>query len=158
MPVANVHIGLSDTELTVMTEAEVAWMRAKEGDTVVQRDGRHWWTTFPGFYQPIHLLARLKPAEIRRPALLWWGYRAALIEEDACSANGSLPVYLLSGIDQFTEGALARNRRSDLRRCRREVELCQLREPSLLMEQGYRVFMSAVGRLGYWRPMTEAAY
>jgi hypothetical protein len=87
-----------------------------------------------------------------------WGYRAALIEEDACSANGSLPVYLLTGIDQFTEGALARNRRSDLRRCRREVELCRLREPSLLMEQGYRVFMSAVGRLGYWRPLTEAAY
>jgi hypothetical protein len=73
MPVANVHIGLSDTELTVMTEAEVAWMRAKEGDTVVQRDGRHWWTTFPGFYQPIHLLARLRAAEIRRPALLCCG-------------------------------------------------------------------------------------
>jgi hypothetical protein len=67
MPVAEFHEGLPVTELTVMTKAELAWMRAEEGDTVVQRDGRHWHTTFPGFFQPIHLLARFRAAEIRRP-------------------------------------------------------------------------------------------
>jgi hypothetical protein len=158
MFVAKVHEGLPDTQLTVMTEADVAWMRAEEGDTVVQHDGRHWRTTFPGFYQPVHLLARLRAAEITRPALLCWGCRAALVEEDAHLANGSLPIYLMADLGHFGEGVLNRNRRSDLRRCRRQVELRRLRDASLLVEQGHAVFMSAVRRLGYWRPQTEDQY
>jgi len=158
MLVAKVHGGLPDTELTAMTEAELAAMRAEEGDTVVLHDGRPWRTTFPGFYQPVHLLARMRASEIKRPALLCWGYRAALVEEDAHLANGSLPIYLMADIGHFTEGALNRNRRSDLRRCRRQVELRRLRDPSLLIEQGHAVFMSAVRRLGYWRPQTEVEY
>jgi hypothetical protein len=145
-------------DLTVMTDAELAAMRADEGDTVVFHDGRPWRSTFAGFYQPIHLLARLHAAEVRRPTLFCWGYRAALVEEDAHLANGVLPLYLMADIGQFTEGVLSRNRKGDLRRCRREVELRRLREPSLLLEQGHAVFMSAVRRLGYWRPQTEVEY
>ena len=57
-----------DAALRVMSQAELAAMRASEGDAVVRSRGRHWRTSFPGFYQPIHLLARMRAAELRRPA------------------------------------------------------------------------------------------
>jgi hypothetical protein len=141
-----------------MTEAELASMRAAEGDTVVLHDGRYWRTSFPGFYQPVHLLARLSAAEVTRPTRLCWGCRAALTDEDAHLAGGSIPVYLLTDIGAFDEAVLSRNRRSDLRRCRRQVAFRRLEDPSLVIEQGHRVFMSAVRRLGHWRPMNEVDY
>lgn len=158
MLIGDVGEGPPKAGLAVMTEAELAAMRAQEGDTVVLHDGRHWRATFPGFYQPIHLAARLRAAEIRRPAILCWGYRAALLEEDAHLANGSLPLYLMADIGHFTAAALNRNRRGDLRRAQRQVEFRRLGEPSLLLEQGHAVFMSAVRRLGYWRSQTEVEY
>jgi len=158
MSAANVNEELPDTDLMVMTEAELASMRAEEGDTVVLHDGRYWRATFPGFYQPIHLLARIRAAEVTRPTPLCWGYRAALTDEDAHLAGGSIPVYVLNNIGTFTEDVLSRNRRSDLRRCRRHVEFRRLRDPSLVIEQGHGVFMSAVRRLGYWRPLNEVNY
>jgi hypothetical protein len=38
------------------------------------------------------------------------------------------------------------------------VEIRRLEDPTLLVEQGHDVFMSAVRRLGYWRPLSESAY
>lgn len=145
-------------DLTVMTEAELASMRTEEGNSVVFRNGRYWRAIFPGFYQPIHLLARLHVAEFKRPIGLCWGYRAALDEEAAHLANGSVPVYLWADVQQFTESLLNRNRKADLRKCRREVEIGRLRDPSIVIEQGYSVFMSAMRRVAYWRPRSEAYY
>lgn len=144
--------------LTVLTEAELAALRADDGARVARRDGRYWYEIFPGFYQPIHLLARMKAAEAQRPSRRCWGYRAALRDEDALVANGSVPVHLLTDVEHFTEGVLNRNRRRDLRRSRQEVELRRVREPTLLVEEGYRVFMSAMDRVAYWRPLTEVEY
>jgi hypothetical protein len=145
-------------DLTVMTEAEMASMQAEEGLRVVQRDGRYWCAIFPGFYQPVHLLARLRAAEIRRPTHLCWGYRAALSEEDVHLANGSIPVHLMTDIGQFTECALNESRRRDLRKCRRDVQLRRVHDPSLLVDQGYGVFVSAQRRVPYWPDLTEDAY
>lgn len=146
------------TDLVVLTEDQLAMMRTDEGDRVIRHAGRHWRATSPGFFQPIHLLAKMQAAEVTRPALLCWGYRAALAEEDAHLARNSMPLYLIEDAATFGDDSLSRNRRSDLRRCRRVVEFRALRDPSLLVEQGYRVFMSAVRRLGYWRPLTEHEY
>ena len=158
MAVVRIPGGLPDTKLTVMTEAELASMHAEEGEAVVPHEGRYWHATFPGLYQPIPLLARLRAAEATRPTRLCWGYRAALTDADAQLANGSIPVYLLTDVSAFTEATLSRNRRSDLRRCRHHVEFRRLQDPSLLVEQGHRVFMSAVRRLGHWQPLTEIDY
>lgn len=143
--------------MSVMTEAELAAMRAAEGDAFVLRQGCHWRSAYPGFYQPIHLMARARDAELRPPVRLCWGFRAALREEHAHLANASVPVHLLT-VERFDEALLSRNRRSDLRKCRRHVEFRRLRAPALVLEQGYEVFMSAVRRLGYWRPLSELAY
>jgi hypothetical protein len=147
-----------EPELTVMTESDLAAMRREEGGTVALRDGRYWRSIYPGFYQPIHLLARLCADQVDRPARLCWGYRAALVEDEAHLANGSIPVHLMPQAGSFTERMLDRNRRRDLRTCRRMVELRRLRDPSLLVEQGYEVFMSAERRVAYWKPLTAIEY
>jgi hypothetical protein len=159
MSTANGQGGLLGPELTVMTEAELASMRADDGMTVVQRGGRYWESISPGFYQPVHLLARFRPVEVKRPALLCWGYRAALHEDDAKLANGSVPVHLMTDVKQFTEAALDESRRRDLRKCRRLVEFRRVSDPGLFAEQGYEVFMSAQRRVDfYWPRLTEAEY
>jgi hypothetical protein len=147
-----------DSALTVMSEAELSAMRAAEGDVVVRGPGGHWRASPFGFYQPIHLLAGMRAAEVRRPARLCWGFRAALSAEDAHLANASIPLHLLSDVSRFDERVLSRNRRSDLRRCRRQVEFRRLTAPGLLLEQGHDVFLSAVRRLGHWRPLSGPEY
>ena len=158
MPVATAAGGLPDPELTVLTEAEFASMREEEGARVVQHDGRYWEVVFPGFYQPIHWLARFKAAAVRRPAIFCWGYRAALDDQDAHLANGSIPVHLLTHVEQFTESGLIESRRRDLRKCRREVEFRRVQDPSLLLEQGWGVFRSAQLRVPHGRPLTREDY
>ena len=142
-----------------MTEADLASMRADDGMTVVERGGRYWEAIFPGFYQPVHLLARFRAGELKRPSLLCWGYRAALCEDDAKLANGSVPVHLMADVKGFTESALDESRARDLRKCRRSVELRRVRDPGPFLEEGYGVFMSAQRRVDYyWPHLTEGEY
>jgi hypothetical protein len=154
---AETAVGRDAPQLVVLTEAECASMMEEEGARIVERDGRYW-EIDRGFCQPIHLLARFRGAEIRRPSRLCWGYRAALAEEDAHLANGSIPLHLLANARQFTEGRLVRLRRRDLRKCRDEVEFRRLRDPSLLLEQGWGVFSSAQLRAPFGRPLTREGY
>lgn len=158
MPVEKVAGDLPDLELTVLTEAEFASMRQEEGAAVVERGGRYWEIPFPGFYQPIHWLARFRAADVGRPAVFGWGYRAALTDEDARLANGSIPLHLLTNVEHFTESGLNESRRRDLRRCRRQVEFRRVCDPSLLLEQGYGVFSSAQLRVPFGRPLTREEY
>jgi hypothetical protein len=158
MAAAGLEADPADAPITAMSECELAAMRAQEGETVVAGRGGHWRSTYPGFYQPIHLMARMRAVAVGRPPRACWGFRAGLGEEHAHLANASVPVHLLTDVRRFDEGLLSRNRRSDLRRCRRQVEFRRLRTPALLLEQGHEVFMSAVGRLGHWRPVTAQAY
>jgi len=138
--------------------AALAALRAGEGDAVLLRSGCHWRSIYPGFFQPIHLLDRVRAADVRPPASLCWGYRAALPEAERGRANASIPLHLLGDVRAFDEASLSRNRRGDLRRSRRLVEFRRLESPDLLFEQGHAVFRSAASRLGHWRPLSEAAY
>ncbi len=78
--------------LVSMTETEMASWRCAQGAHVVYHRGRYWEEVRPGFYQPLHWLARLSTEQATRPALLCWGFRAALNEDDAAVANGSMIV------------------------------------------------------------------
>ncbi len=140
-----------------MTEAELTAMRAEEGERIRRCRGRSWRSTYGGFYQPVHMLSRMSASEATRPSLRCWGYRVALTESDAGQANAAIPLYLLADVDAFTQG-LSRNRRGDVRKCRRFVDIEVLREPSLLLEQGHRVFLSATDGRAYCKPLTEAEY
>src|SRR3954447_12884380 len=50
------------------------------GREVVLHRGRWWVRVVPGFYQPVHLLARMRPDEATRPTLRCWGLRASLVQ------------------------------------------------------------------------------
>lgn len=148
---------LPKPKLTVMTEVEFAAMRKEEGARVVECDGRYWENTFPGFFQPIHLLARFNAGALRRPSLFCWGYRAALAEEDAHVANGSIPVHL-TDVHGFSEQSLPDSRKEDLRRCRRQVQFRQEQDPAIFLDQGWEVFRSAQSRVPHGKPMTREQY
>ncbi len=147
-----------DDRLRVMTEAELALMRVADGATVAERDGRYWFGIFPGFFQPVHLLARVRVDDVHRPALGCWGYRAALPGEDAHRANGSVPVHLIGDPQAYDARRISPDQRRNERRCRRQVELVTSRDPSLLESQGYPVFRSAQDRLHYWKEQSESDF
>jgi len=140
-----------------MTEAEMAELRASDGMTVVESNGHYWAAIFPGFYQPVHLLARLEIEAVRRPTAFCWGYRAALRETDAGRTNGSVPVHLKRA-EAFDASRMSGDRRRNLNRCRRKVELIRSRDPALLEQHGYPVFRSAQDRLHYWREASAPDY
>jgi hypothetical protein len=158
MTLAPITDSAPGTELTVMTEAGFAAMRAEEGARVVERDGRFWGETFSGFYQPIHQIATLRTSEIHRPTWRCWGYRAALAPEDARTANGSIPVSLMSDVRGFTEDMFDRNRTRDLRRCRREVEIRRVFDPDIFIREGWPVHTSAKKRVDPGGTMIESEY
>ena len=147
------------TELTMMTEAGFAAMRADEGATIVERGGRFWGETFRGFFQPIHQMARFRASDMGRPTWRCWGYRAALTPEDARLANGSIPVFLMSDLQSFTaDHTFDESRRRDLRRCRREVEIRRVLEPDVFIREGWAVYLSAKQRVPYGGTMDESDY
>ena len=148
----------SGPQVAVMTEAGFADMRVEEGARVVERNGRFWGQTFPGFYQPIHQIATFHASEIKRPTWRCWGYRAALALEDAGSANGSIPVSLMRHVRDFTEATFDRNRTRDLRRCRREVEIRRVIDPDIFSREGWPVYRSAKQRVDPDGAMAESDY
>ena len=147
-----------DDAVRSLTEQELGALREAEGAAVADGGGHRWASIFPGFFQPVNLVARLPAEELRRPTLRCWGYRAALVTADADRANGSVPVHLLEGLDRLDPARMTHGRIQDLRRCRGRVEIALCRDPSVFEEHGYRVYASAQDRLHYWADMTEETY
>ena len=144
--------------MTIMTEADLAALRIEEGRTVVGRDGRYWVAIFPGFFQPVHLLARHRLADAAPPTRFRWGFRSALPPDEFARSNAAIPLHRLSDLDGYGEATLGESRRRDLRKCGRAVEFVRLRDPDLVATQGYGVFRSAQRRVPYWPEMTERQY
>lgn len=132
------------------SEAALAELRRRAGHTVVEHRDRMWMEAPRGFYQPIHWLARLRADQVSAPRPVYWGFRAALRDEDvARHANGAIPVHLLTDIDDYGYDRLPQRRRQALRKCQKRATILQLTGPQLLREQGFEVKRSAVERTGY---------
>ncbi|MFQ4142444.1 hypothetical protein [Chlorogloeopsis sp. ULAP02] len=142
---------VSEAFLVPITEAEFARECREEGLRVICHQGRYWTETkVPGVYQPIHLMSRLKLEEVTPPTPLCWAFRSALHENDISYANGSIPVHLLSDPASYDLHCLSSNRRSQIRRCYKQVKIVQLVGPTLLEEQGYEVLCSSLERTNYY--------
>ena len=144
--------------LTSMTEEEFAHFRRQEGAHIVCHRGRYWEQVRPGFYQPLHLLARFSAEQATPPARWCWGFQASLCEDDAAAANGSIPIHLLSDIEGYDLYSLKKNSRYDIRKSRDVFRIVQLTSPALLQEQGYEVFLSALTRTGEKDVRTKEKY
>ncbi|MFL5343480.1 MAG: hypothetical protein ACJ8AT_01735 [Hyalangium sp.] len=149
----------SEAAFTVLTEKELAERRRKEGARIICHGG-HYWEQIgaPGFFQPVHLLARLRPAEATRPTPLSWGYRAALRPEDSEAANGTVPVVRLPNLESYGMDGLSANRRNKLRKCQRLVRIVQLTGPELLVEQGYDTVVDALSRTRHKKLPSRESY
>lgn len=138
---------VTEAHFTCLTERELAERRREEGVRVIAHRGHSWEQSgLPGFFQPVHLLARLTPDEATAPTLLSWGFRAALTPETASAATGRVPVARLRDLDTYDVQRLDSNRRGELRQCQRRVRIVQLTGPSVLLEQGYGVIRDALTR------------
>jgi hypothetical protein len=137
----------SEATFTLLTEKELAERRRAEGVRVLEHAG-HYWEQIgaPGFFQPVHLLARLTPEEATRPTPFSWGYRAALTPEAVGAANGMVPIVRIEDLAGYDFDSLSSNRRNKLRKCQRLVQIVQLTGPGLLLEQGYEVVVDALSR------------
>jgi hypothetical protein len=144
--------------LPSLTEEAVARWQGERGLRVFSHRNRWWKQTLRGFYEPIHWTACLSAAEATAPAILRWGFRATLRDELASSANGSIPLFWLPDLAKYDEGRLSSNRRNQLRRCRKRVQIVQLTEPDLLREQGYEVCASSLTRTAYRQVPTREEY
>jgi hypothetical protein len=154
--------GMRDiAEARVPDVTETAWaehLRAR-GRRVVQHRGRSWQQVLPGFYRPVHLMARLSAREATRPTPACWGFQACLADGDAELANASMPTHLISDLRSFDEDLLPKGRRNNLRRARERAQLVVLTDPLLLRDQGYDVLVSAHERTGYGPlPRTREQY
>lgn len=149
---------VSEAVLTSMTEEEMASWRCQQGANITYHHGRYWEELAPGFYQPIHIMARLKAQEATCPTRLCWGFRAALDDDDAPDANGLVPVHLLSDVANYDLQSLPQKRRTHLRKCQKLVTIVQLTGPELLEQQGYEVFCSSLQRTKHKKPPSKETY
>jgi hypothetical protein len=148
----------SETEVCPMSEADAANWYREQGVPVVYHRGRYWKETKFGFYEPIHLLARLKAEQTTCPKLLSLGFRASLCDEAIQVANGTIPVHLLSNLESYDFQSLSSKRRNHLRRCYKRATIVQLFSPALLQEQGYEVYCSAETRFGNSNVLSKEVY
>ncbi|BAY74798.1 hypothetical protein NIES25_12140 [Nostoc linckia NIES-25] len=149
---------VSEALLTSMTEEEFARWRCQEGANVVFHRGCYWEERRFGFYQPIHLLTRLQIEQATRPMQLCWGFLASLCEDDAVSANGSIPIHLLSNIQNYDLYSVNKNSRQNIRKNRHLFNIVELTDTQLLQEQGYDVFLSATTRTRWQSSLSREKY
>jgi Acetyltransferase (GNAT) domain len=141
----------SEAVVRPLTEVALAAWRERRGERVLERGGRYWRMSRPGFWEPVHWLARLDAEEARRPAPCL-GFRAVLRDEDSGAANGSLAAHVLQPVAEWGPHLLSKNRRYRLRKAGRLVELVELTDAALLEAQGHEVVASSLERTGAGKP------
>ncbi len=142
----------------MMNEAHVAEWLASGGMRVVERAGRYWQEVVPGFFQPVHYLARFEADAMHCPRGLCWGRRAALVERDAARANAVLPVHALPDLAGYSLQSLDGKRRNAINKALRRVTPIVLETPDLLLQQGSAVLAEAAARNHHNRPMFKVPF
>ena len=90
------------------SEEALADQLREKGRTVRLAHGRFWQALKPGFYGPMHWLARLTPDQARRPGPCW-GFLARLDDDFVDQANASIPVHVIPDLDAYGFESLPRN-------------------------------------------------
>ncbi len=142
-------LNVEEAVINPMTEEQWAEVLRRQGKRVVFHRGRYWMELVRGFYEPVHWLAALTEDEATRPSFGCWGFRTRLKDAAAGLANGTMPVQLCSNVAEYSEQTLTPGRRNHLRRCRKRVQIVQLKDAQILRDQGHGVMLSAIRRTDY---------
>lgn len=154
---------LENASVRPLDERGLADWRVGRGERVVERRGRFWRMSRPGFWEPVHWLAELRAEEAVRPAA-GFGFRAVLDPADAGAATGAMPMHVLEEIDTWGPERYRKSRQHRLRKAARlaaessaplsstiladGVELVEITAPEALERQGYDVLLSSLARTG----------
>lgn len=135
-----------EVRLPMLREADLArWMSAR-GARIVEARGRYWNEVVPGFFQPLHYLARFAPRELVAPRRLCWGMRAVLTEAEAERANVVLPVHVMPDLPTYSVDRLDRRRRQEVKKAERAVDVVVLHRPDRLIADGFPLVLEATAR------------
>ncbi len=145
-------------QLVSLSEEERAASLVRAGLTVVRHRGRTWQPTRPGFFEPIHLLARLRADEAVRPTPLAWGFRAVLDSAASDAANGTVPVHVIDDLRGWDVENLDLKRRATVRRAYRRATVVPLPDRRLLEERGHALCVSQLERTRHKRIPSAAEY
>lgn len=142
-------VAVDQAAINPMTEGQWADVLRRQGEHVVYHRGRYWREPVRGFYEPVHSLAALTDEEATRPRLACWGFRTRLEEASVGRANGMMPLHVCADVAGYGEQTLSPGRRNHLRRCRKRINIVQLKDAQILHDQGRDVLLSAIGRTEY---------
>jgi hypothetical protein len=142
----------SEATIAPLTEEQLARQRMRTGSTVVFSRGRYWVETARGFYDAIHFLSRRTSDEIGRPTARCWGYRSALEEGSAETANATLPVHLVD-LQRYDLSMMPSRERRRVRSLpKRGVRIVQVNTPAVFEDQGYDLLLDWQQRVGREAP------
>jgi len=139
------HI-LKESKIIPANIEEFADWKKSLGHKIILKNGIYWEELKSGFFQPIHLLMRLNKSQIKSPSMLKWGMRSALKEEDKNYANGLILYNTFEEFKNFDFNYFSTNRRHNIRKCFKRVDIVELKDAQLLKEQGYDVVCSSLKR------------
>jgi len=130
-----------------LSEEQLARRLSSEGGKVRMVHGRYWLEVLPGLYDGVHWLSRHTAEEVRKPASLCWGYRAALHHTESDGANGAIPMHLITDVEAYDISGLPSRTRRELRQFRRnDVRIVHINRPEVFRDQGYEVMCSWLAR------------
>jgi len=137
----------SKAVIVPLSEEQLARRVASEGGKVRMVHGRYWLEVLPGLYDGIHWLSRHTVEEVSKPALLCWGYRAALHNAESLDANGAIPMHLITDVEAYDISGLPPRTRRELRQFQRhDVRIVHVNSPDVFRDQGYEVMCSWLAR------------
>ncbi len=129
----------STAAVSPMSEAALASQLTRIGVRTRYSHGRWWRRMKPGFYTPLHWLARMSPEQARRPGRSW-GFVAGLEDRHSSHANAVIPVHALADLATFSLDGLPRFTRRALRRVDdRGIRIVHVTDERILADQGYAV-------------------
>lgn len=148
---------LEESQPTQLTEAELASLRSDQGMDIVEARGFYWWRR-SGFFRRTHFLAECSRDDLAKPSFLCWGYHTVLRPEDASLANCSTALHIIQDAAAYDEKSIDETKRKQIRRCAREMTVVRITDPQLLVDQGWRAFSAAAGRIDRWEDVSEQKY
>jgi len=96
----NEFIETAEAEIIPVRIKQLADSRRRESGQVIAHRGCYWQEITRGFFEPVHLLARLNLDQAFPPTKFRWGFRLTLCD-DASNAHGTNLTHLLINFEDL---------------------------------------------------------
>lgn len=115
-----------------------------------------WWIVTRGMWMPVAFLEPLAAGPSGFPSRRAVAFQASVARPS--EATGTKPYSIFTDLPEYGPRSMTRYRRRDTRRALREFRYSVLREPGLLLAQGWPVVTEAALHSGSWTPADRPAY